>query len=260
VQRELKTKITEVVKLKLKNPILVEGLPGLGMVGRIAVRYLVKTLKAERLAQLHSPHFPYYVLVNKKGNVRLLHGEFHYWRNEKGENDLILLTGDSQAQTIEGQYEVAESILEFAKKHDVKIIFTVGGFRVETEEAPKVVVASSNPDLLKKAVEAGAVVSGAGNPVVGTAGLLLGLGRFKKIDALCLLGETRGYLPDPKAAKSVLAVLQKLLGIDLDLGALDKEIEKAEKIVAKMRQIEKRRELHARKMRKMEEEKVTYIS
>jgi len=256
----MKTAITEVAKVKLKNPILIEGLPGLGMVGRIAVRYLVKSLGAERLAQLHSPHFPYYVLVNKKGNVRLLHGEFHFWRNEKGEHDLILLTGDSQAQKIEGQYEVADVILEFAKKHGVRTIFTVGGFRMETEAAPKVVAAASDSELLEKAVKAGAVASQAGNPVVGTAGLLLGLGRFKKIDALCLLGETRGYLPDPASAKSVLAVLQKLLGIDLDLSGLDKEIAKAERIVAKMRQIEKRRESQARKMREQEEEKVTYIS
>ena len=53
-----KTEIVEVVQAELKNPILVEGLPGLGMVGRIAVRYLAKNLGAERLALMYSPHFP----------------------------------------------------------------------------------------------------------------------------------------------------------------------------------------------------------
>jgi len=70
---------------------------------------------------------------------------------------------------------------------------------------------STNSELLKKALEAEALASPAGNPIVGTAGLLLGLARFKKMNALCLLGETRGYLPDPKAAKSILNVLQKML-------------------------------------------------
>jgi proteasome assembly chaperone (PAC2) family protein len=68
------TIINETAKIEAKNPILIEGLPGLGMVGRIAVSFLAKQLKAKKFAELYSPHFPYYVLVNKKGNVRLLHG------------------------------------------------------------------------------------------------------------------------------------------------------------------------------------------
>ncbi|MFQ5837039.1 MAG: PAC2 family protein, partial [Candidatus Bathyarchaeia archaeon] len=236
------TTIKELTKIELKNPILVEGLPGLGMVGRIATRYLAKQLKAQKLAILYSPHFPYYIVVNKKGSVRLLQGKFFFWKNEAGENDLIFFTGDSQAQTIEGQYEVASSILDFAEKNNVKKIVTIGGYRKEVKETPKVVAVSTSPTLLNETLKAKAVPSPAGNPIVGTAGLLLGLAKFRKIDAICLLGETRGYLPDPRAAKSVLEVLQKMLKIKVDLSGLDKEIEKSKEIVERMQEIEKRRE------------------
>ena len=255
-----KTEIVEVVQSELKNPILVEGLPGLGMVGRIAVRYSAKNLGAERLAFLYSPHFPYYVVVSKKGDARLLRGEFRFWRNTTGESDIIFLSGDSQAQTIEGQYEVADTILEFSKTHGVKTIISLGGFRVETENTPKVIAAATSKVLLNKAIAAGAIMSGAGNPVVGTAGLLLGMAHFKHIEALCLLSETRGYLPDPRSAKSMLDVLVKLLDMNIDLTGLDKEIAKAEQIVAKMQQIEKRREEQAQKLREQEEGRVKYIS
>jgi len=255
-----KTEIVEVVQAELKNPILVEGLPGLGMVGRIAVRYLAKNLGAERLALMYSPHFPYYVVVSKRGDARLLRGEFRFWRNTKGDNDIIFLSGDSQAQTIEGQYEVADTILDFAKANGVKTIVSLGGFRMETEDIPKVIAAATSRELLDKAIGAGAIMSGAGNPVVGTAGLLLGMAHFKHIAALCLLSETRGYLPDPRSAKSMLNVLVKLLNMDIDLVGLDKEITKAEQIVAKMQQIEKRREEQAQKMREQEEGRVKYIS
>ncbi len=255
-----KTEIVEVVQAELKNPILIEGLPGLGMVGRIAVRFLAKSLGAERLAFLYSPHFPYYVVVNKKGDARLLRGEFRFWKNKTGEGDVVFLSGDSQAQTIEGQYEVADCILEFARAHGVKTIISLGGFRVETEEAPKVIAAATDSELLGKAIAAGAVASGAGNPIVGTAGLLLGMAHFKHVEALCLLSETRGYLPDPRSAKSMLGVLVKLLDVNVDLAGLDKEIEKAEQIVAKMKQIEQRRELQQQKIREQEEGKVKYIS
>jgi uncharacterized protein (TIGR00162 family) len=254
------TFIKEIAKVQLTNPILIEGLPGLGLVGKIAIRYLVKQLKAERFAYLYSPHFPYFVLVSKKGGVRLLRGTFYCWKNKDGKNDLIFFTGDSQAQTIEGQYEISDRILDFAKKYDVKSIVTIGGYRLEVKDKPKVIAAATNPELLNKALQARAIISVMGSPIVGTAGLILGLARFKKIDALCLLGETRGYLPDPQAAKSVLEVLQPILGIDVNLTGLDEEIAKSEKMVSRLEKIEEKRALQAEETRKEEDKKVTYIS
>ncbi len=255
----MKTAIKESVQIQTRNPVLIEGLPGLGMVGRIATRYMVKQLRAEKFALLHSPHFPYYVIVNKKGNARLLRGEFHYWRNSNG-HDLIFFSGDSQAQTIEGQYEIAETILQFAKKHGVKTIITLGGYRKEADATPEVIATATDTEIMDRALKTGASPSPPGNPIVGTAGLLVGMAKFKEIRALCLLGETRGYLPDPKAAKSILLVLQKMLKITISLDDLDKEIAKSEKILEKMRQIEARREKYAEKMRKGDEGKTTYIS
>ncbi len=254
------TFVKQRMKVTLENSILIEGLPGLGMVGRIATRYLIKHLNAKKFAELYSPHFPYYVLVNKKGSVRLLRGNFYVWRNNTGENDLIFLTGDSQAQTIEGQYEVSSCILNFVSKLNTKLIITVGGYRKEVEEKPNVVAVSTNPKILKRALQAKALLGSSGNPIVGTAGLLLGLAKFQNIDALCLLGETRGYLSDPLAAQSVLEVLQRMLGIKVDMSDLDQEIEKSKQIVARMQEIEQRREEYARKMRKTEEGRITYIS
>jgi uncharacterized protein (TIGR00162 family) len=252
--------IKEPVKVELNDPVLIEGLPGLGLVGKIAIRYLAKQMKAQIFAYLYSPHFPYFVLVNKKGSVRLLRGTFYFWKNAKGKNDLVLFTGDSQAQTIEGQYEISDCILSFAKKHNVKTVITVGGYRMEAKEKPKVIATATNQELLNKALQAKAVLSPAGNPIVGTAGLILGMAPFKKVEAMCLLGETRGYLPDPSAAKSILEVLQGVLGIEVDLAPLDSEIEKAEKMVSRLQKVEEKRALQTEELRKEEDEKIKYIS
>jgi uncharacterized protein (TIGR00162 family) len=254
------TIIKEPKNVELKNPILIEGFPGLGMVGSIATNYLVKQLKAKKLAILYSPHFPYHVIVNKKGSVRLLSGEFYYYKNEFGENDFIFLVGDSQPQTIEGQFEVANCILDFVETKKVKMIVTIGGYRNEVEETPKVVAVSTNPVLFEKALKAKAQSSEAGTPIVGTAGLLLGLAKFRNLDAVCLLGETRGYLPDPNTAKSVLNILNGLLDISVDLNGLDEEIEHSKEILGRMRDIEKRRVKYMQKLRRVEEERITYIS
>jgi uncharacterized protein (TIGR00162 family) len=253
------TYIKEFAQIQHNHPVLIEGLPGLGLVGKIALRYLIKQLKAKKIAYLYSPHFPYFVLVNKKGNVRLLRGAFYYYQNPKG-NDILLFTGDSQSQTIEGQYEIADRMLDFSEKHGVKTIATIGGYRMEPKEKPKVFIAATNQELLQKATQAGATLSASGSPIVGTAGLILGLAKFKKIDALCLLGETRGYLPDPLAAKSVLEVLKSIFNFDLDLTGLNDEIERAETMVTKLQQIEEKRALQAEETRKEEDKKTTYIS
>ena len=254
------TYIKEFLQIEPNNPVLIEGLPGLGLVGKIALRYMIKQLKAKKIAYLYSPHFPYFVLVNKKGNVRLLRGAFYYYKNPTGPNDLILFTGDSQSQTIEGQYEIADRLLDFSEKYKVKTIATIGGYRMEPKEKPKVFIASTSQELLQTALKAGATLSTSGSPIVGTAGLILGLAKFKKINALCLLGETRGYLPDPLAAKSVLEVIKSTFNFDLDLTGLNEEIARAEIMVTRLQQIEEKRALQAEQTRKEEDKKTTYIS
>ena len=253
------TYIKEFMEIQPNNPILIEGLPGLGLVGKIALRYMIKQLKAKKVAYLYSPHFPYFVLVNKKGNVRLLRGAFYYYKNTTG-NDLILFTGDSQSQTIEGQYEIADRILGFSEKYHVKTIATIGGYRMEPKDKPKVFIAATSQEILDKALQAGATLSISGSPIVGTAGLILGMAKFKKIDAICLLGETRGYLPDPQSAKSVLEVLKSAFNFELDLSGLNEEIARAETMVSRLQQIEEKRALQAEETRKEEDKKTTYIS
>ena len=250
----------EFAPTELNSPVLIEGLPGLGLVGKIAIRHLIKQLKAKKFAYLYSPHFPYFVLVNKKGNVRLLRGAFYYVKDPNIKHDVILFTGDSQSQTIEGQYDIAEKMLTFAKKHNVQTIVTIGGYRMESTDKPKVIAAGTNQNILDQAMNAGATVSSTGSPIVGTAGLILGLARFKQINALCLLGETRGYLPDPLSARSVIEVLKNMFNLNVDMATLDEEVNKADKMVTRLQKIEETRALQAVETRKEEDKKTTYIS
>ena len=131
---------------------------------------------------------------------------------------------------------------------------------METKDKPGVFAAATSQELLDIALDAGADVSNSGSPIVGTAGLILGLARFKKIKALCLLGETRGYLPDPLAARSVLEVLKTAFNFEVDLVGLNEEIAKAETMVTRLQKIEEQRALQAEETRKEEDKKTTYIS
>jgi len=255
-----KTTIIEVEKISPKRAVLIEGLPGLGLVGKIASEYLVKQLNARKVAELYSPHFAYYVLVNNEGSLRLLRLEFYYWNNSEGDNDLILLTGDCQAQTIEGQYEVADAIFDYAKGHNVDLIITLGGYQREIKDTPRVFASATKREVLEKALKLGAKSSPSGSPIIGAAGILVGLAKFKEIDALCLLAETQGNRPDPKAAKSLLNLLAEMLHLTIDLSDLEREISKYEQMEKRIRRIQEQRRILERKRQKTgEEEKIFYI-
>ena len=157
-----KTTIIEIEEINPRRSILIEGLPGLGLVGKIASDYLIKQLNARKIAELYSPHFAHYVMVDNEGSLRLLRLEFYYWSNSEGDYDLILLTGDCQAQTIEGQYEVADAIVDYAAKNNVDMIITLGGYQKEVRDEPQIFASATNLELLERAIKLGAKSSPSG--------------------------------------------------------------------------------------------------
>ena len=81
---------------KLNNPILIEGLPGIGNVGKLAVEHLIDSINATKFADLYSKDFPPQVFINSDGTIELVKNEFYYWKaKKKNQKDLILLTGDA---------------------------------------------------------------------------------------------------------------------------------------------------------------------
>jgi len=75
-------------------------------------------------------------------------------------------------------------------------------------------------------------------PIVGASGLLLGLGQKNKIEGICFLAETYGhpmYL-GIKGSKELLKIIQKKLGIKVDIKKIDKEIAELERELLKRSQ------------------------
>jgi len=239
----METTIKTLEKVKLKNPLLVEGLPGIGNVGRVAAGYLVSELKMKKFAELYSPHFLPLVILQNDAVATMLKCEFYY-RRGKG-RDIIILTGDTQSITPEGHYEICNKILDFVEKLGVKEIITLGGFAEGKEVLePRIIGAVNDKKLLKKYENFG-IDFGKEHPIgtiVGASGLLLGLGRMYNIDALCMMGETFGLplITDPKAADRVLHVLIKLLGVKVDMSKLENTIKEMEGRIEKTDKIHKK--------------------
>jgi len=229
-------------KPRLKKPVLIEGLPGIGNVGKLAVEHLIDSMKAKKFAELYCKDFPPQVFINPDGTISLVNNEFYYWKaKKKNQRDLILLTGDYQGLSSHGQYELVEKILDIAEEFGVEEVFTLGGYGLGHEvRDPKVLCATTDKNLVKVMKKHGAVFkkNEPGGGIVGASGLLLGLGKLRGITGTCFMGETPGYLVDPKSAKAVLKVLMSVTNINVSLSALERKAREIEQIAHQLREME----------------------
>lgn len=226
---------------ELNEPILVEGLPGVGNVGKLAAEHLLDQIKAKKFADIISKHFPPQVLVDDEGLAKLVNNEMYYSKGDGKRPDLIILVGDYQGLTPDGQYELSDNTLQIAKRYGVQMIYTLGGYGIgKMVEKPRVLGAATDRELVAEMKKRGVVFSKGepGSGIVGASGLLLGLGKIYDIRAVCLMGETSGYFVDPKGAEVVLRVLADILNVEVDFSALQDKAEQIELITSKIKEIE----------------------
>ncbi|MBE0511926.1 PAC2 family protein [Candidatus Bathyarchaeota archaeon] len=195
---------------QLEKPIFVEGLPGFGNVGKIAAQLLIEFTRAKVFAELYSPSFPDYVIVNNDGTCRPPRYEFYAASTEK--NQFIILTGDSQPslEDLLAHYDLCDQILDFAEKYGCKFIVTMGGVPTP-QSGGEVYVAATSEKLALENVDKGALIYGKGR-IMGATGLLLGLAKKRGWEGICLLGATTGIRADRESALSVFKFLTKTLG------------------------------------------------
>ncbi|MDF0590490.1 proteasome assembly chaperone family protein [Candidatus Methanocrinis natronophilus] len=234
---------TTVHKIKdpdLKNPVLIEGLPGVGHVGKLVAEHLIEELNAEKVIEVYSPHLPPQVIVLDDGTVKQVRNEIYAYRGK--DRDLLLLVGDYQSATNEGHYDLTGVFLDLCEEFGVRRIYTLGGYGTgQFVEKPQVLGAANSLALVEEMKGYGVVFqeNEPGGGIVGVSGLLLGLGRLRDMDAVCLMGTTSGYLVDPKSAQEVLRVLSRALDVEVDMQALEDRAKEMERIVGKLREMEK---------------------
>jgi len=217
-------------KPKLNNPVLIEGLPGIGFVANIAALHLIHELKAKLFAEIFSASFQDLAVTTETGGTRSPINELYYYKSPNGGRDLIIWYGNTQALTTFGQYELCGRVLDIAQELGCRYVITIGGFKKEEIKAtPEIYCAASDPETLNEALSLGAKIMV--GQIFGVAGLLIGLGKLRGFRGFSLLVETLGTYPDANATRYALSVLNKFLNLNLDLSRLDVAAESTKKIL-----------------------------
>ncbi len=225
--------------IKLKSPVMIGGLPGIGNVGKIAADYIIEKLEMEKMYDIFSEYLPPQVFINDNNEVHLVRNSIYY-KKMKGKHDILVLAGDFQGSTQEAQYELSYEVLNITKALKVSTIYTLGGYSIgKIVDNPRVLGAVTDSREVSDLEKSG-VVFPKGEPgggIVGSAGLLLGLGKeLFKVRGACLMGETSGYFADPKSAMGILKVLKNYLGINVDMDDIEKRSQQIEQITGKMQE------------------------
>ena len=216
---------------RLKQPILICGLPGSGYVGKLAVDHMISELKAEQAGELYSYSFPPQVVIKTDGTAEPMKNAIYSYKGDGSKPDLLIFTGDSQPIAPEANYEVADKVLEIAQQMGAQQLYTLAAYITGAfVEKPRVFGTATDINMVKM-IEKNSVVIMSEGTITGMNGVLVGVGKIRGMRGVSLLGETSGYVIDPKASQAVLEVLSKILGIEIDMHNLEARSKEADAVI-----------------------------
>lgn len=218
---------------KAKSPVLVCGMPGSGYVGKLGADHLIDIFKAKKVAEYSCNSFPPQVNVKEDGTAEPLRAELYFAPLKKA-HDVFVFTADAQPTTSEGEYELSDAVVSFARKCGVKTVYTLAAYITGAfSNTPRVFGAGTSKVILDAISSKGVTLMKEGG-ISGMNGLLIGMASLRGLDGACLLGETSGYVVDAAASRSVLEVLSKIIGVPIDTAKLKEKAEETQKVISQL--------------------------
>ena len=206
--------IIETAAFDLNKPILIEGLPGLGLVGTIAATYLVDKLKMEPIGYIVSDKFPPIAAIHN--NVPLHPARIYVSKK----HNLVVLFSEFVVP-LNSIYALSDEIYRWASEKKMSKIVSLGGIVLKGEQ-DEVFGIASTPELVKSLGDKGIKMIKEG-ATTGVNGVLLAECASRNFPAISLLAEAKQNYMDPRGAAMVIEALKKIMNLDIDTTALVKE-------------------------------------
>ncbi|MCD4740322.1 PAC2 family protein [archaeon] len=216
-------------KPKLAGYTLIEGFPGIGLIGTIAAGYLTEKLETECIGYVFSKDFPPMASIHKGKPV--FPARIYIDKKHK----LVILFSELvvPSNTV---YDISTTILEWAKQNKIKRIISLAGMTAKPGEEPKKPIIygiAADDDIAKQMVDRNVKLITEG-VTTGVSGVLMAQCRVENFPAMSLLIESKRGYPDPGAAAELLEKLEEFLDFDIKTQDL---MEEAKQIEIKMRRM-----------------------
>jgi len=233
-------RIVEEEGIEYKNPIVIEGLPDVGLVGTIAASYIVEKMSYEEIGYIESILFPP-VMVVHEGKLK---SPFRIY----GNGDVIVLLSEV-AVPPNAVYPLTRALTEWVKEIGAKLVIPITGLPVENRmdiSKPEVFSVGNSEESVKELKDKQMELLEEGF-IAGTHAIMLRECGKRDLNAISLLAQCFPVYPDPGAAASAIESLEKFLKFGIDVGEL---LEKGEEIKLKARDLMRQTALSAPEMQK----------
>ncbi len=207
-------KIIETNPISLKKPILIEGFPGVGMIGTISTLYLVKELNMELVGYLASDKFPPFCVIH--GGTPLPPARIY---QSKKHNLLVLLS--EFVIPLSEVYSVTNEVIRWAKEKKIESVISLGGIGVGGSEH-KLFGIATTPELKKELEKHDVAIINEG-ATTGVTGVLLAQAQVNRYSAAAILTSGHGIEIDLLGAAIVLDKLSKVIKVPIKTEKLVKE-------------------------------------
>ncbi len=214
---ETEVECCKIISEDVKDAVVLEGSPELGLIGNILGWLLVEQLKMKQIGYIDSKQFPPLAVLYKGIAI-------HPFRIYSSDGIVLFLSDFIIPPTV--SYDMSKAIVEWMERNNSKELITFNSM-VVMEKSGAVAGAANSEDALKRLGEIELPILPFGN-VNGLSGSLLTRTATKNIPSSCLFAEVLNQYPDPRAAASIVNVLNKMLDIDVDAEPLIKEAEEIE--------------------------------
>lgn len=215
-------------KMNLKGFTFIEGFPGVGLVGPMAISYIIDKLGMTYAGYVDSHDFPPLVSIHKNTPMPPI----RVYVNEKSKIATIFA---EFAIPLELTREMADAVYSMITATGMSRIFSIGGMPIQNAQADIYAIASA-PSLLKDAQKAGLKPIGEG-VATGVSALLLARSTIDGLPDTNIMVPIEQAIINPKYAKSAIESLKKLMKLSIDTSDLDKE---AKLVEEKIREIIKK--------------------
>lgn len=225
--------------LDLQEPLVVAGVPTLGLVGTIVSHYVHETLEMEPVGGLRSPYFPPVGRVDE-GRPRRPFGIYALETScgPDGQCDHLVVVESDFLPIPPVQDAAARTVMGWLDELDARWVVVPDGLHVQDPEASEAVhgVASSEAGL-SRVESMGARPIGQG-VLGGLSSLLLFEGEERGVETLCLLAESSPDHPDARAAAELVKLLDPVVPeVSIEAAPLLEEAERIEAAVRENRQM-----------------------
>lgn len=202
----------------LDDPVLIEGLPGLGLASKIATDHIIEQLDMTYHASIDTEGLPQVAIFEKERHavwppVRIY---------ASAEHDLLALTSDVLVSPLYAD-GFATTVVDWLQETGTTPIF-LSGLPSEAEE--KHIYGVSTGDAGTRLDQNGIAPPDGPGLVGGPTGALLHMADERTLDAIGLIVDTDPQFPDPTAARTLIDDgIEHLTGIDVDTQMLTSQAE-----------------------------------